>query len=183
MPRLIHPTELTDRSTASQHDTRDLRDAIIEWYERTGQAPRRREFDRDERTPNGAVYAYQWDSFAQARDTILSTHDDEYDGMDTRTPSRLGDTDNYSGMGYSDAELREWIVSWALEVGEPPQRKAFDHATPTPAVNTYEEHFEGTFTEIRDRVLLQWLDQQDAAEREQFPWERAMSNDTAHADD
>jgi len=184
MSTLIQPLELTDRSTATKHDTADLRAAIIEWYERTGHAPRRREFDRDERTPHNSAYTYQWDTFAQARDTILSTHDPDYDGIDTRTSTTLGETYNGTLTRYSTDELRDWIVSWTLEMGEPPQRNEFGRANPTPSVSTYEERFEGTFTEIRDRILLEWLDQQDATdESEQFPWERDMNNDAANADD
>ena len=182
MTALIQPIELTDRSTATRHDTTDLQESIIEWYKRTGQAPRRREFDRDDRTPHSSAYTHQWDSFAQARDTILSTHDPDYDGITRRTSGPLGETYNGSITQYSTDELRDWIVSWALEVGEPPQRNEFAQANPTPSPSTYEQHFEGTFIEIRDRILLQWLDQRED-EREQFPWTSNMSADTSTAVD
>lgn len=181
MLTLIQPTELTDRSTATKHDTTELQNAAIEWYERTGQAPRRREFDRDDRTPHSSAYTHQWDTFAQARDTILSTHDPAYDGITKRTATAIGETHNGTLTRYNTDDLRDWIVSWALEVGEPPQRNEFAHATPTPSPSTYERHFEGSFIEIRDRILLAWLDEE--SHREEFPWDTGMNNDAAHADD
>jgi hypothetical protein len=132
-----------------EYDESTLKEAVIEWYEENGKAPRRRDFGRHPDYPSEAPYRKRWGSLRKACNEILGEYDEDYSFEHSAK-----DSDGWKK--YDSADFRDCIIAWYVEMGTAPKGEDFKNLDGFPAPQSYQQRLGQNFRSVRDETLAKF---------------------------